>query len=149
MDDAIDALVRSRRLATDADVEQFDRALDALPAELSGPVVIRLLDGFDDDSAVPEVTFNLIHRIEKTASPRYEQALVAGLPHLHETAPWWAEVLVIRIVNSDSSRAAVISAAGEATPEERATLRSVLDGIADRDAVGVRAVQLIETLWPI
>jgi hypothetical protein len=147
MTDGVERLRRARRLDTEDAIREFEEALAALPDTLDAQTLDDLHMVFDDDTMDPGVMFDLVHRLERTPTGAQEASLLRVLPRLMETAPEWAETLVMRILNNEAARMTLIGQADEAPQAQRAALRIVLEGIGgEDDAVGQRARATLDEL---
>lgn len=137
MTDSLARLRAWRRLDTDVAVRDFERALADLPETLDSETLDELHLLLYDDTVVPEVMYGLVHRLERTPVGDQEASVLRVLPRMAATAPWWIETVVMRLINNDESRAALLESAEHAPEDHRAALRSVLERISEEpDAVG-------------
>ena len=140
MTDAIDRIRRSARLESDADVAMFEAAIDDLPADLEPSVLGELLLSFNDEADVPEVVYDLIHRLEATPLGDEEDAFATVLPEMKARSPWWAQTVLMRLLNDPGSRAVLVKAMQHASPDSQGAFLSLLDEVAQgEDAVAETA----------
>ena len=82
-----------------------------------------------DDAGSDALNFSIVHSIEKFDDTVYIDHIVAILPALARRSPRWAMILHMRILNSDSARAAYLVRLQCATPDEREAAVEVLDRV--------------------
>lgn len=64
------------------------------------PLMLLFSENSDDDGM-----WSLLHTIEAFDHEIYLDSYVEAIAHLAAQAPWWASLLMIRILNSDATRA--------------------------------------------
>jgi hypothetical protein len=69
--------------------------------------------------------WSLLHAAESFEDEPYVGGVLRILPLLNETSGRWSEILIIRILNSDSSRAELARQVKLAPDERKSALRSV------------------------
>lgn len=75
----------------------------------NNPSVIRPLIRLIEDSAqYDEAIFSIIHSIESFDDDVYISEALKELPYLVHKSPKWANILFMRILNSDSARECMI-----------------------------------------
>jgi hypothetical protein len=129
--DIVDRLRRSRQLDNEEAVEEFERALTELPDSLDPQTLDDLHLVLYDDAVVPEVMYDLVHRLERTPMDDLEASLLRVLPRLSETAPWWAKTLVMRVLNNEEARGALLRLVQAAPDDQGVALRAVLRQISE------------------
>lgn len=140
MSDAVDRIRRSARLASDADIATFEAAIDDLPADLDPGLLRELLLSFDDEADVPEVMYDLVHRLEATPLGDEEAAFATVLPEMQARSPWWAQTVLMRLLNDPGSRAVLVKAMQHASSDSQGAFLSLLDDVAaGADAVAETA----------
>ncbi len=144
----IDAWMGARKLRSTEQVRAFDDALAGLAANREAADLPGLFRVFIDATEDPSnVMWGLIHLAESYESQPYASAFVASLPETVNDAAEWMQILAIRQLNDDPSRALLIDAARGAEPGQRSALISLLRQIADfPQAVGGRAREVIATI---
>lgn len=146
MTDAIRDLVAARSLDSPETIAAFEEAVSRLPKRPTGEEIEQLLPVFDDETAYPEVMFELLHVIEDADVGVEELAVARALPSLDVHSPWWSEVLVIRMLNNSASQPLLVEAALRNPPSKQALLK-VLGRIAQGgDAVAGLAREAIAQL---
>ncbi len=137
MSDAIERIRRSARLESDADIATFEAAIDDLPADLEPSVLGELLLSFDERPTYPRCVYDLIHRLEATPLGDEEAAFATVLPEMKARSPWWAQTVLMRLLNDPGSRAVLVKAMQHASSDSQGAFLSLLDDLArGDDAVG-------------
>ena len=130
-------LLVNRLLKTDEEIVAFEEAMQFI-AERENVDDIRLLcQAFDDDTEEYEVMFGLVHTLESydkvVSSEIATTAFVKAIPVMPGKADEWLEVLLIRILNDDSSRTVFAQVLGEIEKTTRAQVLKVLKKVAEED----------------
>lgn len=100
----IKRLYDSRLLATQAEYEEFEDALENLADCTDRNIIRDLCMVFDDTTQDEEVMFGLVHLIEDFDMESYLTQMPTALPKMIENGKEWAMVLNKRILNSDLYR---------------------------------------------
>lgn len=103
-DDELDAL--SRKVAHGTAIEIDDALLPLLgrsDPQIIAPI-LRLLNETGDEAGM----WSIVHSAESFTGPEYVSGFLQAIPELKQTCFWWAEVLLMRILNSDECRAELI-----------------------------------------
>jgi len=101
-------------------------AIDAGVAELDalgGGAPEDLLPLLSDAAEADEGMFSLIHAAEATDDRRYVAGLLRVFPALLASAPRWASIVLMRVLNGEAARVEIVRQLADATPEERAAVR--------------------------
>ncbi|UGQ27101.1 Imm30 family immunity protein [Acinetobacter calcoaceticus] len=108
LEQAIKNLVKAAQIDNFGDVQAIDTALVEVMI-FNDPSVIRPLIRLIDDSAqFDEAIFSIIHSIESFDDDVYISEALKELPYLVHKSPKWADILFMRILNSDSARECMI-----------------------------------------
>jgi len=102
--------------------ELYNEALEQVD-ELEDPRSIEALMTLIDDGADDLITFGLVHTIERFDDPVYLQHWLAGLPQLTRRSPRWAEILLLRILNSPPASAELLERAANLADSQQDALR--------------------------
>ena len=94
--------------------------LAANDASVIGPLLLLLRDDADEDGM-----WSLLHAAESFDDEPYVGDVLRVLPLLNETSGRWSEILIIRILNSEPTRAHLITQLGLAPDERTSAVRSV------------------------
>jgi hypothetical protein len=94
--------------------------LAANDASVIGPLLLLLRDDADEDGM-----WSILHAAESFDDEPYVRDVLRVLPLLNETSGRWSEIVIIRILNSEPTRAHLIRQLGLAPEETKGTLRSV------------------------
>lgn len=107
------------------------RRLDELVAQLPYPMTEEqlpdLLRSLVDDDEFTEVIFGVVHAAESAETAAYARSLIRALPNLVASSPWWAETLLMRVMNSPVTFAVLLDAAGDATYDQHQALLSAAE----------------------
>jgi hypothetical protein len=118
---------------SDGYVRQFDAELAAIEPLDDADLAASLALLFDDNEPHDELMFSLIHFIEQLPSKAYIAALLASAPSLAKTAPYWATVLLIRVLNSEETRLDLVRQLRGAPPAARSAIKSVTEALIQED----------------
>ena len=156
MDNAIrtnfEKLVANRLLSSDEEVLLFEEALQFFVEEENPEHISLLCQAFDDDTEDYEVMFGLVHIIEaydkKTSVETATTEFVKAIPSLLKRGEEWLEVLLIRILNDDTSRIVFAQVIGDADKTTRSTTLNKLKKIAkeDPEEFGDKVADLISNM---
>ncbi len=116
--------VRSRDQAL-ADVTAYHSA------EYIGPLLLMLDDASKDDESM----FSLIHASEDFDDDVYVRELVAVLAKLRAAAPRWASILLMRVLNNDSTRIELVRSLRTASPESKEAIAWLCERINESSPV--------------
>lgn len=86
----------------------IDAATSELIAEGNGSLASDLLSLLSDDAEYDEGMFSLIHAAESSDDGAYVRALLSVFPHLVSSAPRWASIIFVRVLNSDGARTEMV-----------------------------------------
>ena len=92
-----------------ASVHEIDRLVEHALSFRDPACITPLLHCLDDGLGAHEAMFSIIHAAEAFADEPYIQAYLAARPGLLVNAPEWADVLLQRIQNNETSRAVLES----------------------------------------
>ena len=94
--------------------------LAANDASVIGPLLLLLRDDADEDGM-----WSLLHAAESFDDEPYVRDVLRVLPLLNQTSRRWSEILIVRILNSEATRAHLIGQLGLALEERKSAVRSV------------------------
>lgn len=83
-----------------------------------------------DDSAPDELMFSIVHAVERWDDEQYSDALLRSAADLLQSAPRWAQILHIRVMNSSQTSSAYFEKVAAAPPPARSAVRATLDAVA-------------------
>ena len=135
----LEQLVREERAPASAIDAAIGPVLAAEDPSVIGPLLLLLRDDAEDDGM-----WSLLHAAESFDDEPYVRDVLRVLPLLNETSSSWSEILIMRIVNSATCRAQLLSQVKLAPDERKAAVRSVcarIDGQNDRLAEGLAELQ--------
>lgn len=93
-----------------------------------GPLLLLLDDHAEYDAAM----FSLIHAAEMFNDAVYVPALLGVLPELRSSAPRWASIVLMRVLNSDASRAALVNKLRVASSSTKEAAKWLCEKINER-----------------
>jgi hypothetical protein len=104
----IQQFLRAAECFRTASAIEVDTAiLNALPMN-SPSWIATLLRALVDDATDDAGMFSLIHTAEAFGDDLYIEGFIAVIPDLVRTAPRWASILLMRVINSESAKAYLI-----------------------------------------
>ena len=104
----------------------LDSLLDSLILPLSRGTVRGLLTALVDDPLADQYLFGIVHGAETATDHDYIACLLDVLPTLVQSAPRWARILVIRVMNSSASHIELIRVAPHAAHNQQGALMHTL-----------------------
>lgn len=139
---AVIATLRQIQLERREDyVARFEDGL-ADVAELDDPTcIVMLCSFFDDDEEFDELMFSIIHTIENFDDATYASELVKAAPSLCAKSSRWASIVFMRILNSQSSTTALVSALRNGTDEQRESIHTLMRKINDVSGEFIKKTQ--------
>lgn len=84
-------------------VTEFENYLAIINKENTPESIPLLVELFEDDSKYDELMFSIIHSIERFDDETYIKYLLPELETIFKDSPRWATILIMRILNSDST----------------------------------------------
>lgn len=111
-------------------VDEIEKILDEI-GELEDPDSIELLTGLlDDQHPYDELMYAIIHTIENFDDETYAKHILNTAPDFIYRSPRWASIVMMRILNSDDTRIALIrECSRNASPEQKEALKRLLNSI--------------------
>lgn len=111
-------------------VDEIEEILDEV-GKLEDPDSIELLAGLlNDQHPYDELMYAIIHTIENFDDETYAKHILNTVPEFVYRAPRWASIVVMRILNSDEARLALIRECNSnASPEQKEALKRLLNSI--------------------
>ena len=133
--DPIALLRRSRRLSSDADFADFEKALALLAQRMNPADLPDLYRSFDDATEDYNLFWAVLHLIEHYDSETKDftagaRVFLEMLPEMLPTSSRWMELLAIRQLNDEDARRLLIQAGRSAPSANRAALEGVLRKLA-------------------
>lgn len=117
LENAVNSLVELVKIDNFSDVKAIDNRL-AEVMSFNNPLVIRpLIRLFNDNPHYDEAIFSIIHGIESFEEDVYISEFLKELPYFIHKSPRWASILLIRILNCNSSRENITKKLYFAPPE--------------------------------
>jgi hypothetical protein len=110
---------------------RIDDLLSQPEDPLGAADVASLLSLIVDDDQHRSELFSIVHAAESADDPIYVGGLVAALPGLIASAPWWARTLVVRVLNSEPVAGELVVALSSATDIQRTALRTTAQAIEE------------------
>lgn len=94
---------------------------ESLPSDL----LSLLSDKVEDDEGM----FSLLHAAESYNDRNYVRALLAVFPHLVSSAPRWASIVLMRVLNSSATRAEIVRQVRHAPASVKGAVREMCERI--------------------
>ncbi|USX11291.1 Imm30 family immunity protein [Oxalobacteraceae bacterium OTU3CAMAD1] len=91
-------------------VKSIDSSLETIAEERDPVSVAFLLLSLEDDFSFDEGMFSVIHTAEAFDDQEYVAGFLAAIPHILTTAPKWASIVLMRILNSEETKRELIRA---------------------------------------
>lgn len=107
---------------------------EACLADMAGsndPASIRQLVLLLDDAAPDELMFSIVHAMERWNDEPYLEAIVDSVNGLWQSAPRWAQILHIRIMNSPDTARVYLERLESAPAATRTTVCRVYEAVAE------------------
>jgi len=130
--DALDELRLAVQMTGEGSVQAIDAALAQVTKYGSPQSIGPLLLMLNDCAAYDEGMFSLIHAAEAFEDSVYVREFLDALPELHVTAPRWASIVLVRVLNSDGTRADLVRALRDATPAIKQAARWLCGKVNER-----------------
>jgi len=132
-------------MTTREHVTLFDETLAALPGEHTDDELRMLLRVFDDRTEHFEVMWGLVHYVESVPQYLTLQALLTSIADMQITAKEWADLLLLRLLNADDTRATLSALIGLLDERNRLAAISTIREI-ESDASGQLKARASEVL---
>lgn len=104
------------------DVSAIDRSVNAVLSYNRPDSIGPMLRCLQDDSLYDEGMYSLIHAAESFDEDLYIDRVIECVPDLVSKSPAWASVVLMRVLNSDSARVALVRKIRVASKEQREVL---------------------------
>lgn len=128
-------LARLRRVAGVSgfgSVQEVEQALFKVMAHKDISTIGPLLLLLTDDAEHDEVMFSLIHAAESFEDFWYVKGLLSVLSELCRSAPKWASIVLMRVLNNSSTRDELVGALHDAPPSVKETVAWLCDRVNER-----------------
>jgi hypothetical protein len=127
-------LRKNRLLDSETEVRDFDQALSELDCTFATPEEIeQLFLVFTDTCEQHEVMWGLFHAVEAIDDEKELPALVEALPATRHEASEWAELLHIRILNSEATKEKYRNLIKTLSAKKKNAVKKVLHQLRDND----------------
>lgn len=93
------------------------------------PLLLSLNDNARDDEGL----FSIIHAAESFDNKRYVEELMVVMPELRTTSPRWASILLMRVLNNDSTKLILVQKLRTADVEVKEAIRWLCEKINERN----------------
>lgn len=107
----------------------IDVAVNELMANDDERLPSDLLSLLSDDAEYDEGMFSLIHAAESYNDSAYVRALLSVFPHLVSSAPRWASIVLMRILNSYSAQSEMVRQLHNAPTSVKESVREMCERI--------------------
>ncbi|WP_175426065.1 Imm30 family immunity protein [Ralstonia pseudosolanacearum] len=130
----LDLLLENLRKAVieEASVAAIDAALFGLNSYHNPQSIEVMLGLLDDTFDADEGMFSLIHAAEAFDDSTYVEHMLVVLPSLKDKAPKWASIILMRAINNQSTRDALVNAVRVACPEVKKAVMWLCEKINQR-----------------
>jgi len=90
-------------------VSESDNYIALIASANESSSISKLLLLLDDNFIYDEIMYSLIHAAEGFDDPEYVAELLEVIPALCKKSPKWASIVIMRSLNSDKTRAELVS----------------------------------------
>ncbi|QJC23733.1 hypothetical protein G8D25_05975 (plasmid) [Ralstonia solanacearum] len=126
-------LEKLRKAVTEeASVAAIDAALFSLSSYHSPQSIEVMLGLLDDSFDADEGMFSLIHAAEAFDDSVYVEHMLVALPSLKNKAPKWSSIIMMRAINNQTTRDALVKAVRAAGPEVKQAVMWLCEKINQR-----------------
>jgi hypothetical protein len=130
--DALEELGLAVQLTGEGSVQAIDAALAQVTRFGSPQSIAPLLLMLNDSAPYDEGMFSLIHAAEGFEDGVYVREFLAVLPKLRGASPKWASLVLMRVLNNDSTRAELVRAVRDAAPAIKDAAKWLCDKVNER-----------------
>jgi hypothetical protein len=118
-------------IAADGDAVAIDEALLPLASrdEAIAPILLFLNEDGDQDGM-----WSIVHVAEAFEDAPYVAGFLDALPELAGASPWWARTLMIRVLNQDATRTALVRRLPQAPSSVKAATILICERVVCGDA---------------
>jgi len=147
----LDSLVMEFRGALRERRTGYVVACEAVLAEIVAVEDVKVIPGLlgllDDAAEYDELMFSIVHAVERWDDRAYSRAVVDVVVKLWEDSPRWAQVVHVRILNSEKTLEAYVKDLESADERQRRTVCDIYTAIAQRwPQLASRAKGVLERL---
>lgn len=103
----------------------IDSAVNELLADADEHLTRDLLSLLSDKAGHDEGMFSLIHAAESSDDSAYVRALLSVFPHLVSSAPRWASIVLMRVLNSASAQSEMVRQLRDASAPVKESVREM------------------------
>ncbi len=130
-------LYDNRLMKTDENIDNFEKAINALYSENNIENITFFCKAFDDNTDEPPVMFSLIHGIEHYDNVfGKEKATSKFLDSIHFMIPKasdWLETMILRILNDEPSRKVLINQISNKDLNIKSIIERVITSLIERN----------------
>ncbi|MDR2223388.1 MAG: immunity 30 family protein [Flavobacteriaceae bacterium] len=131
-------LVDNRLMNSGVEVDAFEEAVIALCDIPSLENIALFVQAFDDNCEAYDVMFGLVHALEaqdsaEVRTEEYVEQLLLAVPLFTAAASEWAEVVFLRMLNSEQHHQILKQKLGSTSQEIKAKVRTIVENIYQRD----------------
>ncbi|WP_082551775.1 Imm30 family immunity protein [Massilia sp. Root351] len=113
-------------------VGSIDAVLADIAKENDPSTVAVLLLSLDDNFDFDEGVFSIIHTAEAFDDQTYIPGFLATIPHLFQSSPRWASIVLIRILNHAGSKEALIKSLMQSPEPTKKAVEQLCNQINDQ-----------------
>lgn len=130
-------LYNNRLMKTDKEIENFQQALSLLHASKTIENIVYFCQTFDDKTHEHEVMFSMVHAIEHYDDILGQQVTISTLLDcihmMMASAPDWLEVLILRHLNNDNAREALVTEVIQKNDAIKTVIKEVIHKLIQRN----------------
>lgn len=89
--------------------------------------ILRLLNETGDEAGM----WSIVHSAESFTDREYVSGFLQAIPELGQTCMWWAEILLMRILNSDECRSELMEQLRDAPATAKEGVSAICEKLSD------------------
>ncbi|WP_277561175.1 Imm30 family immunity protein [Acinetobacter beijerinckii] len=126
LEQTINHLTKEIQMNHFSNVKDIDNKLAEIMAFNDYLVIRPLARLLEDNAQYDEAIFSIIHSIESFNDDIYISEIINEFPYLVSKSPYWATILLTRILNSNTARECMIEKVSLATPTIKSSILFLL-----------------------
>lgn len=113
-------------------VVRFESKLEEIYSTHNPAIISKLLGVMDDKFEFNELMFSIIHTIESFEDTLYIEEILKSIPDFVLKSPKWSSIIIMRIINSSSTREIFIDEIQSISSEKKEVLKLLFNSMAKR-----------------